>query len=181
MVSSIRLEKAAREKVLDASFCAKESKLLSSLLLTAFINCYAQKPSDARDTMDQIVKKYDGKQGITAIKVAKGSGLELVKLMFNHEFGKDFMKGVTSITIIEYSDASPETIQALRNDLDTFTSLLEEFNLNSEKKSANNNYARCFATISKEDGTLSDFIFALEDEESKMFLYMAGVIRVTEL
>ena len=142
---------------------------------------YAQDSLQVKDKVQAMVKKYDSAKGVVCVTVEKGSGLGLVKTMFNKQFGKDFMKGVTSITIIEYSDASPETIQALRNDLDTFTSLLEEFNFNEKNKSANNDYVRCFATISKEDGTLSDFIFALEDEESKMFLYMAGVIRVTEL
>ena len=177
MVSSIKLEKAAREKVLDASFCAKDSKLLSSLLLTAFINCYAQKPSDARDTMDQIIKKYDGKQGITTIKVAKGSGLELVKLMFNHEFGKDFMKGVTSITIIDYSSASEDVCIALRKDLDIFVSILEEFDLSDEKDYAGNEYIRCFASTMDSD-TISDFVFAMEEGSSKMLMYMAGRIIV---
>ena len=142
---------------------------------------YAQDSLQVKDKVQAILKKYDSAKGVVCVTVEKGSGLGLVKTMFNKQFGKDFMKGVTSITIIEYSDASPETIQALRNDLDTFTSLLEEFNFNEKNKSANNDYVRCFATISKEDGTLSDFIFALEDEESKMFMYMAGVIRVTEL
>lgn len=152
-----------------------------ALAMLTMMSGYAQDSLQVKDKVQAMVKKYDSAKGVVCVTVEKGSGLGLVKTMFNKQFGKDFMKGVTSITIIEYSDASPETIQALRNDLDTFTSLLEEFNFNEKNKSANNDYVRCFAKISKEDGTLSDFIFALEDEESKMFMYMAGVIRVTEL
>ena len=152
-----------------------------ALAMLTMMSGYAQDSLQVKDKVQAMAKKYDSVKGVECVTVEKGSGLGLVKMMFNKQFGKDFMKGVTSITIIEYSDASPETIQALRNDLDAFTSLLEEFNFNEKNKSANNDYVRCFATISKEDGTLSDFIFALEDEESKMFLYMAGVIRVTEL
>lgn len=153
--------------------------VLAALLLTAFINCYAQKPSDARDTMDQIVKKYDGKQGITAIKVAKGSGLELVKLMFNHEFGKDFMKGVTSITVIEYSEAPAAICTELRKDLDVFTSLLQEFDLSEENDLKGNDYIRCFASESDSE-VLTDFLVALENKESKMVMYMTGKIKVED-
>ena len=157
----------------------KFQTILAALLLTAFINCYAQKPSDARDTMDQIVKKYDGKQGITAMKVAKGSGLELVKLMFNHEFGKDFMKGVTGITVIEYSEAPQATCTELRKDLDLFTSLLQEFDLSEENDLKDNDYIRCFASESDSE-VLTDFLVALENKESKMVMYMTGKIKVED-
>jgi hypothetical protein len=157
----------------------KFQTILAALLLTAFINCYAQKPSDARDTMDQIVKKYDGKQGITAIKVAKGSGLELVKLMFNHEFGKDFMKGVTSITVIEYSEAPAAICTESRKDLDVFTSLLQEFDLSEENDLKDNDYIRSFASESDSE-VLTDFLVALENKESKMVMYMTGKIKVED-
>ena len=48
------------------------------------------------------------------------------------------------MSIIEYSDASKETCMAIRKDLDTFTSLLKEFDLSGEKKFSNNSFVRCF-------------------------------------
>ena len=99
-------------------------------------------------------------------------------MMLNQQFGKDFMKGVTSITIINYSDAAQDVCLALRKELDVFESLLEEFDMDEEKELATNEFIRCFASISKEDKTISDFVFAAEDNESKMLMYMAGKIRV---
>ena len=111
--------------------------------------------------------------------VAKGSGLELFKTMLKQEFGKTFIKGVTSITIIEYSDAPVETCKELHQDLDLFLSLLQEFDLSKEKDFSDNSFLRCFASESDaEAGTLSDFVAAIEDDKSKMLLYMAGQIKV---
>ena len=101
----------------------------------------------------------------------------MVKMMLKKEFGKDFMKGVTSITIIDYSDASEETCMALRKDLDAFMSILQEFDVSKEKQFADNDYIRCFASAS-ESKVLSDFVIALENEESKMLMYMAGTIKI---
>ena len=129
--------------------------------------------------MNEIVKKHDGKDGISCLTVAKGSGLNLIKAMLNKEFGRDFMKGVNSITLIEYSDASAETCKTLHKDLDAFLSHLKEFDVNEEKTFSDNNYTRCFASISDEEsGTISDFVIAMEDDKSKLLVYMAGTIKV---
>ena len=86
------------------------------------------------------------------------------------------MKGVTSITIINYTSASQETCVALRKDIDAFGSILKEFKI-GEGKEPTNSYARSFASIS-EDNAISDFITAMEDAETKMMMYMAGKIKV---
>ena len=131
-----------------------------------------------KSDLEEIVKKYDGTKGVECISLVKGGGLDMVKMMFRKQFGKDFMKGVTSITIINYSDAAQDVCLALRKELDVFETLLEEFDMDEEKELATNEFIRCFASISKEDKTISDFVFAAEDNESKMLMYMAGKIRV---
>ena len=151
--------------------------LLITLFTTPLINCYAQNAAKIKSTMEEIVKKHEAKEGISCMTVAKGSGLEMVKMMFNKEFGKDFMKGVNSITIIDYSDATPETRQAIHKELDGFLTLLEEFNVGNEKQFADNDYIRSFAKPSGTK-TLSDFVIALEKEDSKVIMYMAGDIKV---
>lgn len=125
--------------------------------------------------MNEIVKKHEGSHGVNCMTVVKGGGLEMLKMMFNKEFGKEFMRGVTSITLIEYSDASEETCTTLHKDLDVFLSLLQEFDVSKEKQFADNDYIRCFASATESD-TLSDFVIALENDESKMIMYMAGKI-----
>ena len=87
------------------------------------------------------------------------------------------MKGVTSITIIEYSEASTEVCSALRKDLDAFVRLLDEFDVSEDKNFSDNDYIRCFASIT-DSNTISDFVMALESEDSKMIMYMSGEIKI---
>ena len=156
----------------------KRIALLIALVLMTFVGGYAQEPSQVEKTIDAIVKRYDDVDKVECFTVTKGNGLEMLKMLFNKQFGKDFMRGMTSITVINYSDASEETCLALRKELDAFVTLLEEFNLSGEKKFADNDYVRSFASASSDAGTLSDFVVAIEKEDSKMVMYMAGVMKI---
>lgn len=149
-----------------------------ALQMMAFVSGYAQESSQVEKTVNEIVKKYDDTNGVECVTVVKGGGLEMVKLLFNKQFGKDFMRGVTSITIINYSDAPKDVCLALRKELDAFSTLLEEFNVSEEKQFADNDYVRSFASASLDGGVLSDFVIAIEKEDSKMVMYMAGEIKV---
>lgn len=149
--------------------------VLTTLVVMTFVDCHAQSSTRVENAMNEIVKKHESSKGVTCMNVVKGGGLEMVKMMFNKEFGKEFMKGVTSITLIEYSDASEETCRILHQDLDAFLPLLEEFDLSKEKQFDDNDYIRCFASAS-DSNTVSDFIVALENDESKVIMYMAGKI-----
>lgn len=151
--------------------------MLTLLSVTAAADCFAQQAVDVENKVNELYKKYDGKQGITCMTFAKGSGLELLKTVLKNEFGKSFLKGVTSITFIEYSEATEDTCLALRKDMDGFISLMQEFDLTEEKQFSGSDYIRCFAT-GADSGILSDFIIVLESEKSKMFMYMAGKIVV---
>ena len=91
------------------------------------------------------------------------------------------MKGVKGITIIEYSDASAQVCAALHKDLDVFTSLLEELDPD-DGKGSKNEYKRVLANMNDvESGKISDFVIAIEDEESKIIMYMEGDIDITAL
>jgi hypothetical protein len=154
----------------------KKIVLLLAMCVIAVANVYAQGPSQAETKMAEIVKRYDAVKGVDCLTVSKGSGLGLVKMMLNQQFGKEFMKGVTSITIINYSDAEPETCIALRKELDQFCSLLEEFRADDDEEFAENDYVRIFA-LPLDEGAISDFVIAIEDKESKMMMHMAGKIK----
>ena len=149
--------------------------LLVAMLFPSLADGNVQQPTTVESTVNEIVRKYEESQGVNCMTVVKGKGLDMVKMMFNKEFGKEFMKGVTSITIIEYSEAPEETCMSLRKDLDAFLSLLQEFDISNEKQFADNDYIRCFVSAS-DSKTLSDFVIALENDESKMIMYMAGKI-----
>ena len=152
---------------------------LSIVMITmTVVSVYAQEPSRVERIFDDMSKKYENVEGVEYLSVVKGGGLELMKLMLNKELGKSFMKGVTSITIIEYSEASQEVCMSLRKELDAFASMLEEFNVGEEKSFADNDYIRSFALTSESEETISDFIIALENEDAKMIMYMAGEIKM---
>ena len=147
--------------------------LLVISILAAHVT-FAQEASKVEKAVDEMVSKYEGASGVTCLTVVKGRGLEIMKAMLNKEFGKSFMKGVTRITLIEYTDASQENCKSLHKDLEVFQTLMDDFDFNNEEEFAENEYIRCFA--SEEDHALSDFIIAIEDKESKVFMYMAGKI-----
>ncbi len=149
-----------------------------ALYMTATVAAIAQEPSKVKATVNELVKKYENVKGVECTTFLKGEGLGMVKMMLNKQFGRDFMKGVTSITFIDHSDASEETSLELRKELDVFTSLLEELKPEDEKETATEGYTRSFASISKSDKTISDFVIAIEDKDSKVIMYMAGKIQV---
>lgn len=149
-----------------------------ALATLTMMSSYAQSVVSVK--VDELVKKYDEVKGVNCITVSKKIGLELFKKKFAKQLGKEFMRGVTGITIIEYSDASEQTCQDFRKELDVFASLLEEFGDKEEEKDPDQDYTRCFGSVSKEDATLSDFLITIEDDEQKMFLYMEGVMKVGE-
>lgn len=152
--------------------------LLAVLFIMTIVSGYAQESSKVEKIVKEIVQKYEGTDGVESISVAKGSGLDIVKAMFRAQFGKSFMKGVTSITMINYADATEQTCQSIHKDLDSFISLLEEFNVSEEEAFSGNDFIRCFASPLEDTGMLSDFVIALEDGETKLLMYMAGTIKV---
>lgn len=138
---------------------------------------HAQESSKVEAKVNELVKKYENVKGVDCMTVGKGIGLSMIKMMFNKQFGKQFMKGVTGITIVDYSDASQQTCMALRKELDVFLPLLQEFKLGEQKESSENDYMRSFATT-LDNNTISDFIVALETKDSKIIMYMSGKIKV---
>lgn len=155
----------------------RRTLVLAALFMMTFVNSYAQQSADVEAAMNKIVTKYEDTKDVSCITISNGFVLNRIKKAFAKEFGKDFMKGVTSMSIIEYSDASQETVMAIRKDLDSFTSLLKEFDISGEKNFSDNSFVRCFA-LKADDKLLSDFLIAMEDDEAKMVLYMAGVIKI---
>lgn len=154
----------------------KKILILVVLCMTTIEVGHAQESSKVEAKVNELVKKYENVKGVDCMTVGKGIGLSMIKMMFNKQFGKQFMKGVTRITIVDYSDASQQTSLDLRKELDTFIPLLDEIKLGKEKEFADNDYIRSFATL-LEDNTISDFIIALENKDSKIIMYMGGKIQ----
>ena len=162
----------------------KKIALFIALSIITLAVAYAQEPSKAELKVKELVKKYENVKDVECLTIGKGRGLGLVKMAFNQQFGRDFMKGVKSITIIDYTKASEEVCQALRKEIDSFGSFLKDFNAlarkdnKDSKESAPKGYERGFASISEDEASISDFIFASELDGTKMIMYMAGKIKV---
>ena len=139
----------------------------------------AQETTKAGRIIDDLVQRYDGTKGVDCIVASKGRGLALIKMTLNSQFGKEFMKGVTNITIIEYSSATEKVCMSLRKDLDAFQSVLTEFDLNGEYDPKEYKYMRCLASIS-DSNSLNDFVIALESDSDKMLMYMGGEIVINK-
>jgi hypothetical protein len=161
----------------------KKVILFVALCVIATSYCYAQEPSKVETKVKEIVKRYEKVKGVESVTVSKGRGLGLVKMMLSEQLGKDFMKGITSIIIINYSDAPQEVCLELRKEFDSFKSILQEFDpdkgkdKSKEKGASDDGTTRGFASISESDKSVSDLIISIEDKESKMIMYMAGKIK----
>ena len=151
--------------------------LFVALCVMAMVTVSAQEPSKVEVKVNELVKRYENVKGVESLTVTKGGGLGLVKAMFNQQFGKDFMKGVTSITVINYSEASQETCLALRNEIEQLATLLQDFKMGDEKEFAEYSYVKSLATIVGENA-ISDFIVAMESKDVKTIMYMSGKIKV---
>ena len=147
--------------------------LMAFTLLTG-VSLYAQNPSKIALAMGELEKKYNETKGMDCMTFTKGKGLEMIKMVLNKELGKTFMKGVTSVTIIDYSEASEQVCQSFNKDLDVITTQLKELGTEGEKRGT-----RSFACTSNVDaGKLSDFIIVMEGDGKKTMMYMAGCIAV---
>lgn len=156
----------------------KKMALLVAFCATAIAVGYAQTPTSVSGKVDNLVKIYNNVNGVECLTVAKGSGLELVKLMLNKQFGKDFMKGVNSVTIVNYSSASQDTCMALRKEVESIGSTLDEFKLDDKKEAlGEHDYIRSYAAVSGANA-ISDFLTAYEGNDMKVIFYMSGTIKV---
>lgn len=143
------------------------------------ITAYAEESAKIEKAVLDMVSRYEGVEGVEAQSFVKGEGLELVKMMLNKEFGRKFMKGVTSIVIMEYKDASQQVCQEIRNELNSFTSILTEIDFKGDEEVSKNDFVRCFVSEG-ESGSVGDFLIAMEDNETKMLMYMGGEIFIED-
>lgn len=153
--------------------------ILLALFAIISITSNAATTEQVDKAVKDIIATYKDSKGIETVSVAKGNGLEIVKMMLKKHFGKEFMRGVTSITVLSYGGATEAICNSIRKDLDTIAAILEEFDVSGNKDFSQNDYMRCFAQRT-ESGTLSDFVVALEKDQHKMVVYMAGEIKVEE-
>ena len=154
--------------------------LCVALLLFGVKLGYADEPTAVATAVADMATKYEDTEGVDCMVVTKGNGLGLVKMALKAQLGKSFLKGVTAMTIIDYSKGSAEVCESIKADANIFLSMLEEIDLTKgEKKIDDSSYLRCFATV-KEDRTISDFVMLMENKDMKWMIYMEGEITIDE-
>lgn len=149
------------------------------LAMIASGTVYAAKPVKVEDSLKQLAAEYEKVEGMDCMVIQKGEGLGLIKAMFNQQFGRKFMKGVTSMIIIDYTNASEETALALRQRIEAYKEVLDEFDISDEELNEGE-YLKSYAKINSKT-SISDFMILMEDNESKMLLYMGGELNIEKL
>ena len=158
-------------------------RVLTTILAAAFIftnlEATAQQKVDIEKSVKQMAAEFDNTKGVDCMVIDQGASLGMIKAAFKPKFGKEFMKDVTSMIIIEYSNATAEVRSAIRAKIESITAHLQDFSPgNGESKDGQ--YTKGYATI---NGTtsISDFMIVMEDDDNKMFLYMGGVLNIEKM
>ena len=66
----------------------------------------AQQAADIEKSVEIIATEFDSTEGVECMVITQGIQLKLIKSAFQPKLGKEFMKRVTSMVIIDYSKAS---------------------------------------------------------------------------
>jgi hypothetical protein len=157
-------------------------KMFRLALILAFIfagwSASAEQPTNIEESVKNIAKEFEKTKGVDCMILEKGLRFGLVKEVFKAKFGKEFMKDVTSLVIIDYSKASSEVAETFRKRIDSFSAVLQELKSGKEVVEEGK-YEKCYAKV---DGTnLSDMMIIVEDKESRFYLYMGGVLDATKM
>ena len=131
--------------------------------------------SSTRNSMMSMAEKYDDKQNVETFVCVKGRGLETMKLLLRKEMGKDFIKGVDMIILINYSDASNDTASTIIREVEDITKDFKQQELPDEMTEGK--YMRNFFKLGDDGESIHDMIIIIEEGTSKSVMYLGGVMR----
>lgn len=133
-----------------------------------------------KDDVMSFMDKYKDVKGFSANTFVKGEGLGIVKAQMGRKMGKTFMKGVTIISMVDYSEAAKEVCDSIHADYGKYFSKFLDVEVpDSSKKDIS--YSRTFLMLEEDKSAITDFITIFEDKEVKVFLYMGGIIKSEDL
>jgi hypothetical protein len=158
--------------------------VIASLLLALF---FCVQPAfgegganGGKDAVMSFMDKYKDVKGFSANTFVKGEGLGIVKAQMGRKMGKTFMKGVTIISMVDYSEAAKEVCDSIHADYGKYFSKFLDVEVpDSSKKDIT--YSRTFLMLDEDKSAITDFITIFEDKEVKVFLYMGGIIKSEDL
>lgn len=151
--------------------------ILVSMLTSVTLN--AANPVKVEESVKQMAVEFENKEGMDCMVIEKGEGLGLIKAMFKQHFGRKFMKGVTSMVMIDYTNATNEVRDLFKSKVAAVANTLKEFDL-GEMDLEEGEYVKSYAS-SHGENSVTDFMIMMEDKESMMFLYMGGELIIDQL
>lgn len=138
---------------------------------------------NGKDVVMSFLAKYKDVQGFEAQTFVKGEGLGIVKAQMGKKMGKSLMRGVTVITMVDYSEVDSQVCNFIHEDYDQYFSKFTEVDTSDSTKTSTETekpYTRTFINLKEEEKAITDFITVVEDQEFKVFLYMGGVIKAED-
>lgn len=153
--------------------------ILCGLILALSTSAMAQsgQTSEVRKQVLSLVSKYEQKSGFDAMTTVKGKGLELIKVMMRKEFGKEFIKGVNIIVIIDYSAVSQSDAQMLRSDLQKIKKYCEQAEIPAEVLKEEKGVTDLMFRFDSNKEYMTDFILLHEEAKERMMVYFGGKIK----
>lgn len=151
---------------------SKRGIMLLLMMLTLWLGAAAQPTSTGRELMTSMVEKYGEDKGVNGMVCTKGNGLEMIKLVLRKEFGKDFIKGVDMIIIIDYSKAEQQVAEVIRTQTESLSASYEQKELPEEMTKGN--YMRNFFKLNDSKEVITDMVVLVESAENKTVIYFGG-------
>lgn len=151
---------------------SKRGIMLLVMMLTLWLGAAAQPTSTGRELMTSMVEKYGEDKGVNGMVCTKGNGLEMIKLVLRKEFGKDFIKGVDMIIIIDYSKAEQQVAEVIRTQTESLSECYEQKELPEEMTKGN--YMRNFFKLNDSKEVITDMVVLVESAENKTVIYFGG-------
>ena len=146
--------------------------MLLAMLLTLWLGAAAQSSDTGRELMTSMVDRYSQNKGVNGMVCTKGNGLEMIKLVLRKEFGKEFIKGVDVIIIIDYSSADKQVAEAIRAQTDTLSASYEQKEL--PKEMTEGSYMRNYFKLSENKEAITDMVVLMENESTRTVIYFGG-------
>lgn len=146
--------------------------MLLVLMLTFWVGAVAQPTSTGRELMRSMVEQYSKTTGVEGVVCTKGNGLEMIKLMLRKQFGKEFVKGVEEIIIIDYSKADKQVAEAIRTQTESLSASYEQKEL--PKELVKDNYMRNFFKLNDSKEIITDMVVLVEGAKNRTVIYFGG-------
>ena len=153
--------------------------VVCALVAISFSAAAQPKESSVREKIIELAKKYvDGKE-VESFTFEKGSGLSVVKLALRKEMGKDFLKGIDIMIFISYDEAPAEMAEKVQKEVKEIAKDL--ISKDAPEDVTEGKKTLTYFDVDEETESIHDMIIIIEDEKTKMLMYMGGTIKAEDM